>query len=195
LEQTVIQTVPALKEWAVHIRALASGDQIVILRKGGIAEETRHFSVQSERFYLYPTYEHQKAALIREPYQSWIEPQSERERETARVTITLYAEVVEDLLIHDESTLTELAPFHIGTATFAAERLHWKRQQPLHALVLRVYKLRTPLEVDVRAEYAGCKSWLELPLTLPAGEQLSDPVYNDETFAEQLHELKRRIHS
>jgi hypothetical protein len=191
VEQTVPSTMPALKEWAVHIRALASGEQIVILRKGGIAEETRHFSVQSERFYLYPTYEHQKATLIREPYQSWIELQPESG--TALVTITLYAEVVEYLLIHDESTLAQLAPYHIGTAKFAEERLHWKRQQPLHALVLRVYKLRTPLEVDVRAEYAGCKSWLELPFKRPDEEQFADPVYDDESFVRRLSELKEQM--
>ncbi|HEX5900007.1 MAG TPA: DUF1802 family protein, partial [Solirubrobacteraceae bacterium] len=33
----------AFKEWAVTVRALAEGEQLVTLRKGGIREERKHF--------------------------------------------------------------------------------------------------------------------------------------------------------
>ena len=56
----------ALKEWAAAIKALENGTQIFIMRKGGIIEETRDFRVQSEAFYLYPTYEHQRKELLKE---------------------------------------------------------------------------------------------------------------------------------
>lgn len=36
-------TTPALKEWASAIKALETGRQIMVMRKGGIVEETRHF--------------------------------------------------------------------------------------------------------------------------------------------------------
>ena len=44
----------ALKEWELAIRALAEGTQIVLLRKGGIVEETGEFDVVSPHFLLYP---------------------------------------------------------------------------------------------------------------------------------------------
>ena len=46
--------VPAFKEWAVVVRALLEGEQILDVRKGGLREEGRHFSVQSSRVWLYP---------------------------------------------------------------------------------------------------------------------------------------------
>ena len=33
----------AFKEWAVTVRALAEGEQLVTLRKGGIREPEKHF--------------------------------------------------------------------------------------------------------------------------------------------------------
>jgi hypothetical protein len=35
----------AFKEWAVTVRALAEGEQLVTLRKGGIREPEKHFSL------------------------------------------------------------------------------------------------------------------------------------------------------
>ena len=44
----------AFKEWAVTVRALAEGEQLLTLRKGGIREENKHFELDHERFFLYP---------------------------------------------------------------------------------------------------------------------------------------------
>ena len=43
------------------------------MRKGGLREEGRHFDLQSTRFWLYPTAEHQKPELLKEPYRHWID--------------------------------------------------------------------------------------------------------------------------
>src|SRR3954464_6346264 len=58
----------AFKEWAVTVRALAEGEQLLTLRKGGIREEHRHFELDHDRFFLYPTFDHQRPALVREPH-------------------------------------------------------------------------------------------------------------------------------
>src|SRR3954454_13636398 len=55
----------ALKEWAVTVRALAEGEQLLTLRKGGIREENRHFEIEHDRFFLYPTFDHQADGLVR----------------------------------------------------------------------------------------------------------------------------------
>src|SRR5690348_17696897 len=59
----------AFKEWAVTVRALAEGEQLVTLRKGGIREPERHFSLEYDRFFLYPTFDHQRPDLVRESHQ------------------------------------------------------------------------------------------------------------------------------
>src|ERR1044072_4329792 len=58
----------AFKEWAVTVRALAEGEQLLTLRKGGIREAGKHFRVQHERFFLYPTFDHQRGDLVREAH-------------------------------------------------------------------------------------------------------------------------------
>ena len=60
----------ALKEWAVTVQALAQGQQILLLRKGGIHESGKNFRVIHPDFLLYPTYEHQREDLLKEAHQS-----------------------------------------------------------------------------------------------------------------------------
>ena len=59
----------AFKEWAVTVRALAEGEQLLTLRKGGIRESGKHFRVEHDRFFLYPTFDHQRGDLVRESHQ------------------------------------------------------------------------------------------------------------------------------
>ena len=60
----------AFKEWAVTVRALAEGEQLLTLRKGGIREPGKHFALEHDRFFLYPTFDHQRNDLVRESHQS-----------------------------------------------------------------------------------------------------------------------------
>ncbi len=41
----------ALKEWATVVKALESGNQTVLLRKGGILETSSGFKLESKSFY------------------------------------------------------------------------------------------------------------------------------------------------
>src|SRR3954463_8591651 len=59
----------AFKEWAVTVRALAEGEQLLTLRKGGIREPEKHFRLEHDRFFLYPTLDHQRNARVRESHQ------------------------------------------------------------------------------------------------------------------------------
>ena len=58
----MVQT--GFKEWAVIVEALGQGEQIVILRKGGIAEGRDGFRAEHERFWLFPTRFHQQAECV-----------------------------------------------------------------------------------------------------------------------------------
>ena len=58
----------AFREWAVTVRGLAEGEQLITLRKGGIREEQKHFGLEHERFFLYPTFDHQRTDLVRESH-------------------------------------------------------------------------------------------------------------------------------
>ncbi|RXZ84179.1 DUF1802 family protein [Paenibacillaceae bacterium] len=152
-----------LKEWAVAIRALLEGKQMMLLRKGGIREETRHFQLVSPSFYFMPTYEHQKKELVKPSFQPWVEEtMSEFNAADPNVKIAAYGEVTEDIELYDQDSLDRLRDFHIWTDSFAEERLRWKKKQPLHLLLVRVFKLEEPTEIKLREAYIGCKSWVRL---------------------------------
>src|SRR3954447_14252178 len=51
----------ALKEWASVISVLSTGQQVVLLRKGGIVEAKRGFELLHPEFLLFPAFEHQHA--------------------------------------------------------------------------------------------------------------------------------------
>src|ERR1700760_2986833 len=58
----------AFKEWAVTVRALAEGEQLITLRKGGIREAGKHFRLAHDLFFLSPTSAHQRNDLVRESH-------------------------------------------------------------------------------------------------------------------------------
>jgi len=180
-----------LKEWASAVEAFLAGDTILALRKGGIREENRDFELTSESFYFFPTYEHQKEHLLKEPFRRYAsETRASWSPDAPNVTIRAWAEASEDILIQDEERLQALSPYHIWTDDYASERLHWKRTKPLHCLLLRVYRLEEPLVVPNDPVFAGCKSWLRLPLPSDIAKH---PVLSDEAFREKAERIKAAL--
>jgi hypothetical protein len=179
----------ALKEWAIAVDALEAGQQIIILRKGGIIEETRDFQLESNAFFLFPTYEHQKKELLKHAYQPRLDQiLDETDAKEAKVRITSYAEATADIEVNSQEELNRLLPFHIWTEYFAEERLKWKRTKPLHVLILRVYKLEEALALPILPEYNGCKSWISLNIELSTGIS-KRPVLSDEEFSRQKSQI------
>jgi hypothetical protein len=173
---------PAFKEWAVIVHALLEGEQILDVRKGGIREDGRHFSLQATRLWLYPTAEHQKSELVKEPYRHWIDlahaaPVGEP------IMIEGWADVVRVATVSTADELAAIESKLIWTADYAESRLGWKHRDPLWVLALRVRRLLEPVTVPWRAEYGGCTSWVELdglpddPAALPSELALSDVAF------------------
>ena len=173
----------ALKEWAVAVKALEEGRQIIAMRKGGIREETRDFELAADTFWLFPTYEHQRAELLKPTEQPLLEQTlADWNAEAGTVSIGSFARVVRDVEVSDYDELMRLHDFHIWTEAFADERLKWKRTKPLHVLLLRVYKLPQPVVVQVDPVWLGCKSWISLGEIATAN---AVPALSDSDFAER----------
>ncbi|MFC5468456.1 DUF1802 family protein [Cohnella suwonensis] len=181
----------ALREWAVAVKALEAGRQIIVLRKGGISEETKEFRLESHEFYLFPSFEHQRPHLVKPEASALIgETQAEAESASGQARITSYAEVVEDIEVTDSETLKRLEDLHIWTEDYAEERLKWKKTKPLHVLVLRVFKFDEAQEIPMLESYGGCKSWLTIEDVSSAS---MTPVLNDNDFEKMVADVKRRI--
>src|SRR5687768_3006004 len=61
---------PAFKEWAIVVDALGRGEQIFILRTGGIHEGRGGFKMEHSEFVLFPTLFHQQRESVIEPAQT-----------------------------------------------------------------------------------------------------------------------------
>ncbi len=195
----------AFKEWAVTVRALAEGEQLITLRKGGIREAGKHFRLEHERFFLYPTFDHQRHDLVRESHQPELRRALEEgvwadgeppERALAgdggisqpeRVRIRAWAEVAAHFTITDPRCVDALSPFYVWTPDYAEKRLAWKRRHPLHVLLLRTYRIPRPVTVKVKEQYGGCRSWLELQRDLPFE---GTPVLSDDEFERAAEEIE-----
>ena len=175
----------ALKEWAVVCLALAEGRQAILLRKGGIAEQTGEFAVEHTRFWLYPTYVHQQASGLH-PDAADLLRQAETERPPAGVVrISHWAEVAGIYHLHDIASALKLQPFHLCSLEAVTNRFFYKTPG-LYVLSVRVYRAAA-VELPETAYYAGCRSWVELERELTAED--ADPVLSDAAFAD----VRRRL--
>ena len=178
----------ALKEWAVFVKALEQGGQILLLRKGGIREEGRSFTPAHSSFLLFPTYEHQREDLLKEPYRKNLIPPSGMGAKPENVTFTHWAQQAEVINLSEEEALTRISPYHIWTNDYAQKRLRWKPSQPLSLMLLRVYRLGNPQTVANLPAYGGCKSWVSLESEIPLGRLT--PVMSEEEFQTTVAEIK-----
>ncbi len=178
----------ALKEWAVTVEALASGKQILLLRKGGIHEDGKDFRVIHNEFLLYPTYEHQKPELLQPAHQPALKALLEQPRETDKITFTHFAKAEEVLEISDQGKVDDLEPHHIWTTAYAQSRLHWKPMLPLSVMLLRTYRLESPVTVPRLREYSGCTSWVDIITDVPLGRL--QPVLGDAEFRQKVGQIK-----
>jgi hypothetical protein len=180
----------ALKEWAVATDALERGETILLLRKGGIREEGKHFRVAHDDVLLYPTYEHQQPHLLKPQYADLVQPvPSGWHPETVR--IGAWARITDIFQVSEKETVEALLPHHIWNEQFAAERFGWKPRFPLYVLLLRAYKLPHEQIIPYRAEYGGCKSWIDLaaPMTLEG----MTPVLSDAEYDRQVAAIREIV--
>jgi hypothetical protein len=133
----------ALKEWSNVVRALGNGEQVVLIRKGGIADAS--FGIDERRFYLYPTYFHQGESEHR-----------------PSVTVTHWCEVVRTWVVTDSAQLEQLAPLVALPRETLEARYRFRSDQALYVIGVRTWTLAEPAEVQFQEAYAGCRSWLSV---------------------------------
>lgn len=176
----------ALKEWAAVVRALELGRQIVLLRKGGIAESQGRFEVTNREFLLYPTYEHQEERFF-VPEWKEVVAESFAGRKPGQVRIGSWARVEEVIRLSDGAFLPHAGADHVYSEAFVEQRRQYKPDHPLYVLVLRVLILPKPFMLAERPEYAGCRSWVSLAEDIDVSG--STPVLSDEEFSVRMKNL------
>lgn len=191
LEPLLASEQKALKEWAVVCRALAEGRQSVLLRKGGIIEETRDFALVARRFLMYPTYEHQDFSSVQPGYRDAFRESLDARPQEDVVRVESWAEVTDLFLTHELDALLSLSQHYAWSGDYIRMRMAYKPRKPMNVVVVRAFTLPMPVDVPVEEHFAGCKSWV--PLETSVSLDGSAPAIGDEEHARRVQAIGERL--
>jgi hypothetical protein len=150
------------KEWALVCEALGDGRQTVIIRKGGIAEGRNGFAFRHQEFFLFPTFFHEQANLVRDPVAVLPEPLPDE------IEVRYFARVKEAHLVTNWEEVLALEPCHILQEGVVRERFEADNTPGVHVALVETFRLDPVWRFPDAKAYGGCRSWLELPMP-PAG--------------------------
>jgi hypothetical protein len=181
----------AFKEWAIVVDALGRGEQIFILRKGGIHEGLGGFKMEHHEFALFPTLFHQQRDSVIPSAQARFDEISTFFPPPETLRIAYWAEVVEHHAIENFETVRALNGQHIWREEVLADRFEWGREQLIYAILVRVHRLELNLELPMLPEYGGCKSWVTLAHAVNTIG--SEPLLDDVAFADRRMRFQQAI--
>lgn len=185
----------ALKEWSIICKALEDGNQTILLRKGGILEYKKGFEIRQKSFLLFPTLEHQAEEYLQskylQTYDLLLRGNKSEDIQNKANTLLVQARIEAIQEFHDHEMLPKLEKYHIWNEKYVNMRMNYNPKKPMNALLLRIYKLPQPISIDVKPEWAGCKSWIDIDIAEKYGDQFgsvpkmfdqSEPVIKDKEF-------------
>ncbi len=174
----------ALKEWAVVCDLLLEGRLSLLLRKGGIHESGGPgvFELEHRRFALFPSWAHQKPAMIKSDWCSVVEPG----QEPRQITFHGIGEAARIWPVTGRSQIDVLDDIHCWTAEQVDMRFSYKPDRPLFLVAVRASRLRVAKTVTNHAEYSGCRSWVPLRPGDHVDDAAAQPAVTDAEFDEML---------
>ena len=178
---------PALKEWSAAVHAMLDGRQTVLLRKGGIHE--KRFDVAAREFVFFPTVAHGHADRVRPEHRHLLATAAPDSTED-EVVLRAGARVVAAISVERPDGLAAVADTHVWTSeSVEKDRLDFRPRHRLTVLVVQARPLTEPVSLPRDPSFAGCKSWLDLPVAV----QWGDPVHDDATLADVVDRVRASV--
>ncbi len=172
--------------------ALGRGEQIIILRKGGISEGRGGFQVDHPEFLLFPTLFHQQRESVLPQAQARydeiapaVNPDESR--------IEFLANVVEWRRLDSLSDAERLRGQHIWRDEVVAQRFEWGKGKNIFAMAVRIFRLPQAVRLPMSSSYGGCKSWIELEQDIDLSR--AAPVLSESDFGEKLGKFNAALHA
>lgn len=181
----------ALKEWAVLERTMGEGRIIAMVRKGGIRERRAGFVVRHDRFFLYPTYFHEKEAELAERFRPMLADSDSRRPREGHIRIELVCDVARVWKVEELARLAPIAEEHGLAPGAVASRFHYRNEPGVQVVAVRVSRLRSPVEIPEVRRYLGCVSWVELDDGIDTDGAM--PVVSDAEFASRIAAIERSL--
>lgn len=180
-------TTTALKEWGAAVHALLDGRQTVLLRKGGIHE--KRFDLAAGEFLLFPTVAHSHAPRVRPEHRALLDDTSDSTEQS--IVVRAAATVVAAVEVNRPEAITDIADLHIWTEeSVRADRLDFRPKRRLTVLVVQARALVEPVQLARSPDYAGCASWVQLPVS---GISCAAPVHDIDTLTAVAQRVRRSV--
>ena len=181
----------ALKEWAVLCDAMARGDIVALVRKGGIREQRAGFGVRHDRFVFYPTFFHERDGELARRFRDTLATSHASQPPAGIVRLSLVADVAAVWQVRDLDRLRAIEADH-GLAWEAVEaRFNYRGVPGVSVVAVRAARFPSPLDVPEARRYAGCVSWVELDEDVDVGG--ARPVLDDASFEGRLTRLRSAL--
>lgn len=181
----------ALKEWAVLCDALARGEIVAMVRKGGIREQRAGFSVRHDRFLLYPTYFHEKAAELQPRFADRVASSMEHRPPDGVIRVAHLAEVVAVWHVRELERLRGIETEHGLAWPAVVSRFEYRGKPEVRVVAVRVLALARVHDVPETRRYQGCVSWVELDAGIDVGGARA--VIDEDALERRTRALEREL--
>ena len=178
----------ALKEWAVLVDAMARGDVIAMIRKGGIRERRAGFDVRHDRFLLYPTYFHEKLNELAERFHPTLEAAHAVRPPEGMIQLRHVATVAAVWQVTELDRLPAIEAEHGLTWGAVESRFRYRDDPRVHVVAVRVARLPAVVTLPETRRYTGCVSWVKLDDDVKV--DAAAPVIDEQPFATRLRALE-----
>jgi len=181
----------AFKEWLIVVDALGRGEQIIVLRKGGLGEGREGFKAEHSRFLLFPTLFHQQRESVVSSAQLRFDEMTSSLAPKDCVRIEFFCELAAWERLDSLAAAERLRSQHIWREEVIAERFDWGNERNILALAVRAFRLPEVVELPMLEHYRGCKSWITLAQEISTDGAI--PVLSETGFAQKLAEFRAAL--
>lgn len=181
----------AFKEWAVIVDALGRGEQIIVLRKGGISEGRGGFQVEHPEFFFFPTLFHQQRESVLPVAQRRFDEIAKTFPPPEVLRLEFFAKIIDWRKLDSLAAAECLRGQHVWRDEVVADRFDWGKSKNIFAMAVRVFRLAKLIEMPNLPIYGGCKSWIDLEQEITV--EPAAPVLNEQRFAEKLAEFRKAL--
>jgi hypothetical protein len=181
----------ALKEWAVLVSAMARGDLIAMIRKGGIREHRAGFDVRHDRFLLYPTFFHEKLDELDPRFHPMLESVHASTPPNGTIEIRYLATVAAVWQVTELDRLRAIDSEHGLTWGAVESRFRYRNDPRVHVVAVRLARLPTVVSLPEVRRYTGCVSWVKLDEDVKVSG--ATPVIAEDIFTARLRALEHAL--
>ena len=181
----------ALKEWAVLCDAMARGDIVAMVRKGGIREQRAGFAVRHDRFLLYPTFFHAREDELATRFRNTLGSTEATQPSPGLVRLSLVADVAAVWHVSDLESLRAIERDHGLAWTAVESRFNYRGVPGVQVVAVRAARLPSAAELPEARRYAGCVSWVELDQDVDVGGAF--PVLDAATFDARIARMRTAL--